>query len=71
MSQENKKKFRYLGITLQQTINLFAYHIQERTTAAIKAIYGMKNLRQLSTTTAMALFKNVIIPIVTYGIEIV
>jgi len=31
----------------------------------------MKNLRQLSTTTAMALFQNVITPIVTYGIEIV
>ena len=59
-------KFRYLGVTLQQTMNLFAYHIQERSTAAIKTIYGMKNLRQLSTTTAIALFQNVITQIVTY-----
>ena len=52
-------------------MNSFAYHIQERSTAAIKAINGMKNLKQLSTTTAMTLFKNMITPIVTYGIEIV
>ena len=51
-------------------MNSFAYQIQERATAAIKAIYGKKNLKK-HTTTAMALFKNVITPIVTYGIEIV
>ena len=62
-------KFRYLGVTLQQTMNSFPYHIEEKSKAAIKAVYGMKNLRQLSNTTAMALFKNVITRIVTYGIE--
>ena len=51
-------------------MNSFAYHIPDRSTAAIKAVHGMKNLSRLSTTTAMAQFKSVLTPIVTYGIEI-
>jgi hypothetical protein len=60
----------YYGCILGELGTLFTI-VQERSTAAIKAIYGMKNLRQLSTTTAMALFQNAITPIVAYGVEIV
>ena len=59
------KKFRYLGVTVQKTMNSFTYHIQEGT-EVVKAIYGMKNLRRLSNTTVIALFKNVIKQKVTY-----
>ena len=62
-------KFTYLGITLQTMLSSFRIHIQERVATAIKAIYSIKYLQQLSTKTAMTLFKTVIALIATYGIN--
>lgn len=66
---EKVNKFKYLGITLQTKATSFSYHVQERTAAAVKAIYSIKNIALLSLGTAMILFKTTISPIVTYGIE--
>jgi hypothetical protein len=59
---ETVNTFKYLGITLQTTSTTFRIHIKEKTTAAIKAIYDIKEIAQLSLKTAMALF-NKIVPI--------
>ena len=64
-------QFKYLGITLQTRATSFRHHVQERTTAAIKAIYNIENLHLLSLETAMTLFSSAISPIVKYGIELV
>ena len=64
-------KFKYLGITLQTKATSFRHHVQERTTAAIRAIYNIDDLHLLSLDTAMTLFNCAISPIVTYGIELI
>lgn len=64
-------RYKYLGITMQTTATSFSIHVQDRTAAAIKAIYNIKNLTKLTTDTAMTLFHTTIAPIVTYGIEII
>jgi retron-type reverse transcriptase len=68
---ETVNTFKYIGITLQTTNTTFRIHIKEKTTAAIKAIYDIKEIAQLSLKTAMALFNNKIVPILTYGIDII
>ena len=64
------KNFKYLGVTLQPTMTSFCLHIQERTTAAIKAMHNIQDISKLSLATAMSLFDTTITPVATYGIEI-
>lgn len=64
-------KFRYLGVYLQTTLSSYRMHIQERASAATKAIHRIKNISKLSLPTAMTLFKAVIAPIASYGIELI
>ncbi|KAJ9575803.1 hypothetical protein L9F63_007344, partial [Diploptera punctata] len=63
--------FLYLGITLQPTTKSFSAHVQERAAAAIRAMCSIKDITSLKLVTAMKLFASVIIPIVTYGIELI
>jgi hypothetical protein len=65
------KKYRYLGITLQTTATSFSIHIQERAAAATKAMYSIKNIASLSTSTSILLFSTTIAPIITYGIHVI
>ena len=64
-------KFKYLGITLQPTAKSFSAHVQDRAAAAMRAMCSIKNITALKLETAMRLFKAVITPIATYGIELV
>ena len=64
-------QFTYLGITLQTTIKSYRLHVQHKVSAAIRATYRINHLQQLSTETAMTLFRTVITPIATYGINII
>ncbi|KAJ4431484.1 hypothetical protein ANN_20082 [Periplaneta americana] len=64
-------KFKYLGITLQPTAKSFSAHIQERASAAIRAICNIKDITRLKLETAMQLFETVITPIASYGLELV
>mgnify|MGYP007063903301 CR=1 FL=1 len=68
---KSTNSFKYLGITLQTRENTFGYHIQEKSVAAIRAIYSLNNLSRLSLDTAMTLFNAVITPIATYGIDLI
>lgn len=70
-SLEIVNKYKYLGITLQTTGRSFKAHVREKSAAAIRSIYKVRNITKLSTDTAMLLFNSTIAPIVTYGIEIV
>ncbi|KAJ4427799.1 hypothetical protein ANN_25452 [Periplaneta americana] len=63
--------FKYLGVILQTTTKSFRIHVKERATSAIKAIFDIKNIRQLSLDTAIRLFEAKIVPIITYGIDII
>lgn len=63
--------YRYLGMTLQTSAKCYTKHIMERATEAIRAMHDVKNIKSLSLETAMALFKTKILPILTYGIEII
>ena len=65
------KQYKYLGLTLQVTATTFTAHITEKCTAAIKAIYVIRNLQLLSLETAMKIFHAKICPILLYGIEII
>lgn len=64
-------KFRYLGLSIQTTASSFNVHIQERTAAAVRAIFAIKKLSSLSLDTAMKLFHTTIAPVVTYGLEMI
>lgn len=64
-------KFKYLGITLQPTAKSFSAHVQDRAAAAMRAMCSIKNITALKLETAMRLFKAVITPIATYGIDLV
>lgn len=64
-------EFKYLGVTLQTSTTSYRCHIKERSTAAIRAIYDIKEITRLSLNTAMMLFKAKIVPIATYGLEII
>jgi hypothetical protein len=65
------KKYKYLEITLQKTATSFSIHIQERAAAAIKAMYNIKNITSLFTSTSVLLFSKTIAPIITYGIHVI
>ena len=62
---------KYLGITLQTTTRSYRIHIQERATAATRAMFTIKNIQALSLDSAMHLFRAKIIPILSYGIELI
>ena len=64
-------KFKYLGITAQPTAKSYSDHIQERTSAAIRAMCTVRNITSLKLETAMRIFETVITPIATNGIEII
>ena len=64
------RKFKYLGITLLTTASSFSEHVQERSAAAVRATFCIKNLTSVSLETAIKLFNATIAPVVTYGIEI-
>ena len=68
---ETVNNFRYLGVSLQPTMTSYKIHIQERATAATKAINRIQNISKLSLATAMLLFHAVITPIASYGIELI
>lgn len=63
--------FKYLGLTFQTKMTCFTNHVKDRTTAAIRAIYDIQNLTRLSINTAMLLFKTKIVPILTYGMQLI
>mgnify|MGYP000064731934 CR=1 FL=1 len=63
---KSTNRFKYLGITLQTRENSFGYHMQEKSAAAIRAIYSLINLSCLSLDTAMTLFNAAIMPIIIY-----
>ncbi|KAJ4432881.1 hypothetical protein ANN_21520 [Periplaneta americana] len=63
--------FKYLRITLQTTTKSFRINVKERPTSAIKAIFDIKNIRQLNLDTATRLFEAKIVPTLTYGIDII
>ena len=65
------KQYKYLGLTLQTTGITFTSHITEKCTSAIKTMYTMQHLQRYSLETAMKIFRSKIIPILTYGIEII
>ena len=50
-------KFKYLGVNLQTTLSSFNFHVTERATAAINAIYNIQQPQQISLATAITLFK--------------
>ena len=62
---------KYLGMTLQPSGTSFRNHIRERSAAAIKSIYDIENLTRLALQTAMALFYAKVLPVLSYGIELI
>jgi hypothetical protein len=64
-------EFRYLGIIFQMNGRNFTHHVRERAASAIAALHGIKNLSQLSMTADMKLSDLKMLPILTYGIEII
>ena len=60
--------YKYLGLTLQVTGKAFTKHIEERCTAATKAIFDIKKLEKISLRTALRLFHIKIAPIASYAI---
>lgn len=63
--------FKYLGITLQTTARSFRIHVREKVAAAIRNMYDITNPTQLSLSTAMLLFRTKILPVITYGLELI
>lgn len=73
---QNKKlkivpDYKYLGMTLQTSAKCYTKHIAERATQAVRAMHDIQKMKSLNLETAMALFKTKIMPILTYGIEII
>ncbi|KAJ4432101.1 hypothetical protein ANN_20715 [Periplaneta americana] len=66
---KRKSDFKYLGITIQTTGKSFRLHIRSRVMAATRAMNEIRNITQLSISTAMDLFRIKILPILTYGLE--
>ena len=64
------KNYKYLGITLQPSTKCFTKHITGKATQATRVMHDVKFIRELSLETAMAQFKSKILPILTYGIEV-
>ena len=63
--------FKYLGITLQSSGKSYSKHVKEKALAAAKATRKIQNLTSLSIESAMKIFNTAIVPILTYGIELV
>lgn len=63
--------FKYLGLTLQTTARSFRIHIKSRAAAATKAMFDIQAISRISLKTAMALFNAKIVPIATYGIDLI
>lgn len=63
--------FKYLGITIQTSAKCFTKHVTEKAMQAIMAFHEIEHIRSLSLETAMALFRAKILPILTYGLEII
>ncbi|KAJ4434486.1 hypothetical protein ANN_23048 [Periplaneta americana] len=61
--------FKYLGITIHTTGKSFRLHIRSRVMAATRAMNEIRNITQLSISTAMDLFRIKILPVLTYGLE--
>lgn len=68
---QNVTHFKYLGITLQSRGDTYDLHIKERALAARMAANSITNLSKLSLKTAMTIFRLKIIPIMTYGLEVI
>ena len=66
---KRKSNFKYLGITIQTTGKSFRLHIRSRAVAATRAMNEIRNITQLSMSTAMDLFRLKILPVLTYGLE--
>jgi hypothetical protein len=65
------KTFKYLGLTLTPTARSFTAHIIDRSQKAITATFQIPNLRALSLSTALKLFRLKISPIAAYGIDLI
>ena len=65
------KEYKYLRISLQLFANCFTKHITGKSTLATRVMQDVKFIRELSLETAMTLFKSKILPILTYGIEVI
>ncbi|PSN47588.1 hypothetical protein C0J52_04568 [Blattella germanica] len=63
-------EFKYLGITFQTRGTCFSIHAREKAAAATRAIRDIKHLQALSLETALKLFLAKVLPIITYGIQI-
>lgn len=64
-------EFKYLGITLQTSAKCFTKHVTEKAAQAIRAMHEISYIRSLNLETAMALFRTKIMPVLTYGIEVI
>jgi hypothetical protein len=64
-------QFPYLGITLQPHGTTFTQHVKEKARCAIVAMNDIGKRNKLSLKTASKLFKTKIMPILTYGIELI
>ena len=67
------KDFKYLGITLQPQGKTYTVHIKDKVAAAaaIIAMTDIKHLSKISLQTAMKIFKVKILPVITYGLNII
>ncbi|KAJ4432409.1 hypothetical protein ANN_21028 [Periplaneta americana] len=62
---------KYLGVTFQITGTTFSLHAEEKAIAATRAINNIRHLQDISVEAAMKLFHARIIPILTYGVDVV
>ena len=63
--------FNYLGVRLQSTRSSFRIHIKEKAIAAIRGLQDISRPERLDLKTALSLFAAKIVPIASYGIEII
>ncbi|PSN30821.1 hypothetical protein C0J52_17327 [Blattella germanica] len=63
-------EYKYQGITFQTRSTCFSIHAREKAAAATRAIRDIKHLQALSLETALKLFFAKVLPIITYGIQI-
>ena len=62
--------FKYLGLMLQTIAKSFRIHIKSPA-AATKAMFDIKQILRISLKIAMSLFNAKIVPIATYGIDLI
>lgn len=63
--------FKYLGITLQPRGNVFTLHVKERMANALAAMSTIRNIHRMSLISAMKLFNIKVLPVITYGLEVI